>query len=141
MPYLIPVLFVISYLFVRKVWFHLRKIRTVAGIEKISLCLFEPDLFLPEVRVLYKYYFQGGVYFGSGYILLTDFLSREEYELYKNTDDLPVLEVGEFQIVSEEKIEHFLISKFPSIIVFIDPVEPYHSLIDCINAKSMEVPT
>lgn len=141
MPYLIPVIFVISYLLVRKIWFHLRKIRTVAGIEKISLCVFQPDLFLPEVRVLYKYYFQGGVYFGSGYMLLSDFLDREEYDIYRNLDGLPVLETGELQIVSEERIEHFLSLRYPSIIVFIDPVEPFHSMIDCLNAKSMSVTT
>ncbi|TGK01449.1 hypothetical protein EHQ53_07845 [Leptospira langatensis] len=141
MPYLIPVIFVLLYLLVRKVWFHLRKIRTVAGIEKISLCVFQPDLFLPEVRVLYKYYFQGGVYFGSGYMLLSDFLDHEEYEIYRNLDGLPVLETGDFQIVSEERIEHFLSIRYPSIIVFIDPVEPFHSLIDCLNTKSMGVPT
>ncbi|WP_108929080.1 hypothetical protein [Leptospira johnsonii] len=141
MPYLIPVIFVLLYLLVRKVWFHLRKIRTVAGIEKISLCVFQPDLFLPEVRVLYKYYFQGGVYFGSGYMLLADFLDQEEYEIYRNLDGLPVLETGDFQIVSEERIEHFLSIRYPSIIVFIDPVEPFYSLIDCLNTKSMGVPT
>ncbi|EMG22808.1 hypothetical protein LEP1GSC150_4604 [Leptospira interrogans serovar Copenhageni str. LT2050] len=88
MPILIPVLILISYLLIRKIWFHLRKIRTIAGIEKISLCVFYPDLFLPEVRVFYKYYFQGGVYYGSGYMLLTDFIGQEEYSIYRNADGL-----------------------------------------------------
>ncbi|EMG22803.1 hypothetical protein LEP1GSC150_4605 [Leptospira interrogans serovar Copenhageni str. LT2050] len=42
-------------------------------------------------------------------------------------------------VLSEEQIEHFLMQKYPSIIVYIDPVEPFHSLIDCINAKSMSM--
>lgn len=74
-------------------------------------------------------------------MLLSDFLDREEYDIYRNLDGLPVLETGELQIVSEERIEHFLSLRYPSIIVFIDPVEPFHSMIDCLNAKSMSVPT
>ncbi|EKO76891.1 MULTISPECIES: hypothetical protein [unclassified Leptospira] len=139
MPILIPVLILISYFLIRKIWFHLRKIRTIAGIEKISLCVFYPDLFLPEVRVFYKYYFQGGIYYGSGYMLLTDFLGQEEYSIYRNADGLPVLEMENQVVLSEEQIEHFLMQKYPSIIVYIDPVEPFHSLIDCINAKSMSM--
>lgn len=141
MTILVPVIFLITYLFIRKVWFHLRKIRTVAGIEKISLCLFEPDVFLPEIRVQYKYYFQGGVYYGSGFMLLADFLSEEPYTLRWNRDHLPVLEFAGYDFVSEEQIEHLLLQRFPSILVYIDPVEPFHSQIDSLNSRFMSVPT
>ncbi len=72
-------------------------------------------------------------------MLLTDFIGQEEYSIYRNADGLPVLETEDQVVLSEEQIEHFLMQKYPSIIVYIDPVEPFHSLIDCINAKSMSM--
>ena len=133
-------LIVTSYFYFRKVWFNYRKIRAVSSIEKITLQMFKPDIILPEVEVEYKYYSQQGVYFGRGLLHLSSFIGSDTFVFYLNEHNLPVLETGEDKFVTEEQIEHFLLSRYNSLIIFIDPVEPFHSTIDCINQNYIEVP-
>ena len=126
-------LFFTGYLLVRMIWFNNRKIRAVSSIERISLNYFEPGILLPEVRVTYKYYSQAGVYYGNGYLPVSSFLQSYAFLLYMNENGLPVLETESEMILTEEHIEQFLLSRYNSLIIFIDPVEPFHSKIDCIN--------
>lgn len=133
------ILFLSTYLVVRKVWFNYRKIRAVSSIERITLSMFSPDIILPEVKVEYKYYSHSGVYFGSGIMPISKFLGDQQFVLYMNENNLPVLEIGDDKYISEEQIEHFLLSNFNSLIIFIDPVEPFHSRIDCLNQNILEI--
>ncbi|WCL48700.1 hypothetical protein [Leptospira sp. GIMC2001] len=133
MTVILPLLFLLSYFFIRKVWFQLRKIRTLASIEKIDLGVIEPDLILPEVKIYYKYYFQGGVYFGHGYLLLAEFLDDDDYLAHMNLDRMLVLEVDSEKIISSEHIETYLLNQYSSVFVYIDPIEPYRSRLDGLN--------
>ncbi len=136
---LLPLLFLLSYFLVRKVWFQLKRVRTVATIEKISLGILEPNLVLPEVKVFYKYYFQSGLYYGAGYMNVADFLPEETFHFHISRENLPILYYGEEEITSEEHIEHFLLSRAGSVLIHIDPIEPYHSQIDSLNSKHLEM--
>lgn len=139
------ILFLSTYLVVRKVWFNYRKIRAVSSIERITLSMFSPDIILPEVKVEYKYYSHSGVYFGSGIMPISKFLGDQQFVLYLNENNLPVLEIegqkslADGKYISEEQIEHFLLTNYNSIIIFIDPVEPFHSKIDCLNQNILEI--
>jgi hypothetical protein len=122
------------YFFFRQFWFSTRKIQHVGLIERIDLCIISPDVFLNEVEVTYKYYFGGGVYKGKGYANLFDFLGTGEYRLFYNSKMIPILEVGDKQIISEEHIESYLLSFVDTVNIYIDPIEPYRSkMIDLQN--------
>ncbi len=139
MAILIPLLFLFSYFFIRKVWFQLRKVRTLGTIERIQIGIIRPNLVLPEAKVHYKYYFQSGLYFGSGYLNVSDFLPGKEFHLHLGEADLPTMYVDESEITSEEHIEHYLLSHAGSVFLYIDPIEPYHSRIDQVNLNSISV--
>lgn len=117
----------------RKVWFRLRKIQTLASIEGIEFGVIQPNIILPEVKVRYKYYFQGGVYFGSGYLLLSDFLDGQDYQIWMDENGMVSLEIEDRVIVSSEHVEAFLLDNYPSLFVYLDPIEPYHSYIEGLN--------
>jgi hypothetical protein len=136
MTVLLPLLLLIVYFYIRKVWFQLRKVKTLAVIERMDLGLIFPNLVLPEVKIKYKYYFQGGVYFGTGYLLVSDFLDEKDYNIYINEDKLVVLEVDGERIISAEHIESFLLNFYPSVFVYIDPIEPYLYRLDSLNKTS-----
>lgn len=138
MAILLPFFFLLSYFMVRKVWFTFKKVRTVATIEKIKLGLIGGKLVLPEVKIHYKYYFQSGLYFGSGYMELSEFLPEENYYFHVSQDGLPILFFQEDEIVSEEHIEQFFLGKASSVLIHVDPIEPYHSRIDSLNIPHFE---
>lgn len=140
MAILIPLVFLFSYFFIRKIWFQLRKIRTIATIERIELGVIRPNLILPEVKVRYKYYFQQGLYYGSGYLNIVDFLPGKEYHMHLGPGDVPILFVDGEEILTEEHIEHYLLSQGGSVFLYLDPIEPYHSRIDSVNLNSITVP-
>ncbi|NCN08721.1 MAG: hypothetical protein GW938_02630 [Leptospira sp.] len=141
MTVLLPVLLLVVYFYIRKVWFQLRKIKTLASIERLDMGLIHPDLVLPEIRVHYKYYFQGGVYFGRGYLLLADFLDERDYNSYIDENQMVVLDFEGELIVTSEHIENYLLRLYPSVFVYIDPIEPYKSRLDSLNKTSeMSVP-
>lgn len=137
MIFLLFALIVLTYFFFRKIWFNQRKIRAVSTIEKITLRVIRPDIILPEVEVLYKYYSQRGVYYGKGYLHINSFIGNEPFVIYMKYG-APVMEVGDNSYVTEEIIEHYLLSCHNSLIIFIDPVEPFHSMIDCVNQNYIE---
>ncbi|TGN21108.1 hypothetical protein [Leptospira idonii] len=141
MAILIPLVFLFSYFFIRKVWFQLRKIRTVGTIERIQMGIILPNLVLPEVKVHYKYYFQSGLYFGTGYLNVSDFLPGQEFHLHLSPGEIPTLYAGDQEIITEEHIEHYLLSHAASVFLYIDPIEPYHSRIDQVNLNSISVPS
>jgi hypothetical protein len=136
MTILLPLLVLLFYFYMRKIWFQLRKIKTLASIERIDLGFIQPELILPEVKIHYKYYFQGGVYFGKGYILLSDFLDDRDYYAYFNSNRMVVLETDDEVVVSDEHIESFLMGCYPSAFVYIDPIEPYNSYLEGLNKTS-----
>ncbi|MDZ4727370.1 MAG: hypothetical protein SH817_14525 [Leptospira sp.] len=141
MAILIPLLFLFSYFFIRKIWFQLRKIRTVASIEKIQIGIIQPNLVLPEVKVHYKYYFQSGLYYGVGYLNVSDFLPGLEFHLHLGQNQIPSLFLDDQEYITEEHIEHFLLSHGASVFIYIDPIEPYHSRIDQVNLNWVGVPS
>ncbi len=134
-----PCLLGFAFFYLRRVWYDRRKVRSSAVIDRISLCRMEPDIISPEVKVRYKYYFEAGVYFGSNYILITDFFGEKEFHLFLNSEKIPVLEIGENRIVSEEHIEDFLLRNLSNAEIFLDPVEPFHS--EIIELKTEKVGT
>ncbi|MCZ8239815.1 MAG: hypothetical protein O9346_14780 [Leptospiraceae bacterium] len=136
MTVLLPVLILVVYFYIRKVWFQLRKIKTLASIERLDLGLIHPNLVLPEIKVYYKYYFQGGVYFGRGYLLLADFLDEREYNAFMDENQMVVLDFEGEYIVTSEHIENYLLRLYPSVFVYIDPIEPYKSRLDSLNKTS-----
>jgi len=135
MNLLLFLLFVTLYFYFRSVWFNYRKIRAVSSIEKITLMTFGPDIVLPEVQVKYKYYSQKGVYFGKGHIHISKFIGNQPFVVYTR-QGIPVMEVGDDMYVTEEQIEHYLLSNYNSLIIYIDPVEPFHSSIDPTTIQS-----
>jgi len=141
MAILIPLLFLFSYFFIRKIWFQLRKIRTVASIEKIQIGIIQPNLVLPEVKVHYKYYFQSGLYYGAGYLNISDFIPASEFHLHLGENQTPILFMNDQEYITEEHIEHFLLSQGGSVFIYIDPIEPYHSRIDQVNLNWVGVPS
>lgn len=136
MTFLFPLLLLLFYLYIRKIWFQLRRIKTLGSIERIDLEMFSSEIILPEVKVSYKYYFQGGVYFGKGYLLLEDFLDGEEYEAYCNENGVLVLDLYDARILTSEHIEAYLLSLYGSVFVYMDPIEPYHSRLESLNKTS-----
>lgn len=136
MSFLLPVLLLSFYFYMRRIWFQLRKIKTIASIEKMDFGVIRPELVLPEVKIHYKYYYQGGVYFGKGYILLSDFLDGRDYEAYFNPLGMMAMDVDGETIVSEEHMEFYLTGIYPSVFVFIDPIEPYNSRLEGLNKTS-----
>ena len=118
--FIIPVLIVLTYFLFRRLWFDLRKTRIVASIEKISIGVIQPNIILPEVSIRYKYYYGEGVYFGTGYILLQDFLFPYDYK-------------------AGFTLETFLLNQYELVSVFIDPVEPFQSEIEAIFTESIGV--
>jgi len=136
MTFLMPTLLILIYLYLRKVWYSKRKIKTSAIVERISLCKIEPDLILPEVKIKYKYYYDGGVYFGTGYLLIRDFLGNSEYEMFAGADGFPVMVTNSTFYVSEEHIENYLLQCSPNLLIYLDPVEPFHSEINKLSAPS-----
>lgn len=137
MEFLLPCLLGFAFFYLRRIWYDRRKVRFMAIIDRISLCKIEPDIILPEVKVRYKYYFDSGVYFGSNYISVTDFLGDKQFRFYLNSEKIPVLEIDENCIVSEEHIEEFLLRNLSSAEIFLDPVEPFRS--EIIELKTGKV--
>ncbi|HMV43972.1 MAG TPA: hypothetical protein PK079_14985 [Leptospiraceae bacterium] len=135
----IPVLVVLSYFLFRNLWFELRKNRILASIEKISLGIIEPGIILPEVSIRYKYYYEEGVYYGTGYLLLQDFLYPYEYRAGFTQEGVPYIAIGDKSFLSEEHIETFLINQCELVSIFIDPVEPFHSELESIYTESIGV--
>lgn len=136
MTYLMPTLLVLIYLYLRRVWYSKRKIKTSALVERISLCKIEPDLILPEVKIKYKYYYDGGVYFGTGYVLISDFLGNSEYEIFTGEAGIPVMITDSGYYVSEEHIENYLLHCSPDLNIYLDPVEPFHSEINRLSVPT-----
>ena len=137
--FIIPVLIVLTYFLFRRLWFDLRKTRIVASIEKISIGVIQPNIILPEVSIRYKYYYGEGVYFGTGYILLQDFLFTYDYKAGFTPEGIPYILVGDKSFLSEEHIETFLLNQYELVSVFIDPVEPFQSEIEAIFTESIGV--
>lgn len=136
MTFILPILLLSFYFYMRKIWFQLRKIKTLASIERIDLGIIQPEMVLPEVKIHYKYYYQGGVYFGKGYLLVSDFLDEMDYHAYFNPVGMVVLDVDGDSVVSAEHIEAYLMSRYPSVFVYMDPIEPYQSRLEGLNKTS-----
>jgi hypothetical protein len=128
-----------AYLFFRRMWFNRRKIKLIAAIERIQICTIEPNIILPEVEVKFKYYFGGGVYFGTGYLLMSDFLEGGEYRIFYNDHGIAVLNSDSKMILSEEHIESYLLSFHQFVSVWVDPVEPFHSELQELYNNSFTV--
>ncbi len=137
--FVIPVLIVLTYFLFRRLWFEWRKTRIVASIEKITIGVIQPDIILPEVSIRYKYYYGEGVYFGTGYLLLQDFLFPYDYKSGFTPEGMPYILVGDKSFLSEEHIETFLLNQYELVSVFIDPVEPFQSEIEAIFTESIGV--
>ena len=116
-------------------WFRLKKVRTLGIIERISIQRLK-DQVLNEVAITYKYYFQGGLYYGKGYLYIHDFLKNSEFRIYLDGDEEPILEIGSERWKTEEHIESMLLSRYPSVFVYFDPLEPYRSRLDSLNYVS-----
>ncbi|MDX1960377.1 MAG: hypothetical protein SFU98_17535 [Leptospiraceae bacterium] len=93
----------------------------------MSLCTFQPDIIVPEVKISYKYYFGGGIYTGEGFLFVSHFLGEKDYQIYFNKLLIPVLETEGEVLVSEEHIETYLLSKMDTVPIHLDPIEPYRS--------------
>lgn len=137
MVYLFSILVILLYVFVRKFRYSKRKIQVLASIEKITLCTMGEDFIIPEVFVEYKYYFKGGVYYGKGYLLLSEILDSDEYLVQFNQDFMPVLQFQDKFIISEEHIEAFLLSKHNFVKIYIDPIEPFNSEIEGVEEEQI----
>lgn len=137
MTFLILVLAIVSYFFLRQIWFGMRRVRHYAAIDKIQLCTFAPNIFLPEVSITYKYYVGGGVYKGRGYVNLLDFFGDTEYKLSYSPEMIPILTVSEKQFISEEHIETYLLGIFDTVCIYYDPVEPFRSEIIELHSNSI----
>lgn len=129
----------LGYFLFRNLWFEWRKTRIVASLEKITLGIIEPGIILPEVSVRYKYYFGEGVYFGTGYLLLQDFLFPYEYRSGFTTEGIPYIALGDKTFLSEEHIETFLMNQCELVSIFIDPIEPFRSELESIYTESIGV--
>lgn len=134
---LLVILVIVSYLVLRQFWFGVRRTRHYALIDKIQLCTFFPNIFLPEVYITYKYYVGGGVYKGAGYVNISDFLGDVDYKLSYNSDMIPVLSIAEKQFISEEYIETYLLGIFDTVCIYYDPVEPFRSEIIHLHSNSI----
>lgn len=139
MSVIVPFLVIISYFLIRKVWFENRKIQIQAGIEKISLCTIEPKIILPEIKVDYKYYFEDGVYTGTGYLTLADLLNSAEYYISFSNYGIPIMYLEDRQLVSEEQIETYALSINDRLSIYIDPIEPFNSEIRGLYAETTQV--
>lgn len=137
MTVLIVFLAVVSYFVLREFWFGMRRTKHYATIDRIQLCTFAPNIFLPEVYITYKYYVGGGVYKGKGYVNLSDFLGDIDYRLCYNSDMIPVLSIADKQFFSEEHIETYLLSIFDTVCIYYDPVEPFRSEIIDLHSNSI----
>jgi len=125
MYYVLPVLIVIFYFLVRQVIYNNRKIKFLASIEKIKLSIIRPNLITPEVEIFFKYLYGGGIYTGRGFIPLSEFKIYQDFKIYYNTNEVPILEYEEKSFPNEEHIEAFLLSISNSVYINIDPIEPY----------------
>lgn len=101
--------------------------------------MIKPDLILPEVNVKFKYYYGGGVYYGSGYALLGEMLNTYDYSIFFNQHQIPVLYLNGKYILTEEHIESYLLKNYNIVTIFIDPIEPYNSEMYELYNKSMRV--
>jgi hypothetical protein len=128
--YLFTFLIILVFFIANKLISDKRKVRLNASIERISLSFMKPSLILPEIIVKYKYYFGKGVYFGSDYLLLKDFLPNLDYQTGFADTGLPFISIGDETYVSEEHIETFLLNQFDHISVLVDPKQPYISSIE-----------
>ena len=136
MTAIVTLILILSYVIFRQFLFDRRKIHQKGIIDRISLCVIHPDTILPEVEVFFKYYFGGGVYKGKGYCLLTDFLSDTDYRIEFNAFLEPILFIGDKVFVSMEHIESYLLSSIDTVILEIDPVEPYRVKLLGLNEES-----
>ena len=139
MVFLLPLLVVLLYFLVRRIWFDKRKVKLPARIEKIELGIIQPDLILPEVKVTYKYYYAKGMYYGSGYALISEFLPDSDYKTGFTAEGIPFLSCGDRVYMTEEHIETFLISQNELVHIYLDPVEPFHSEIAEIYEETLGI--
>ena len=137
--YVLTFLIVVGYLFLSKLRSDKRKILATAEIEKISLSIMDPDIILPELEIEYKYYFAEGIYIGQAYVLLKDFLQEYEYETGFTKTAEPFLSIGEKVFVTEEHIEAFLINQFSTVLIQVDPKEPYISNFDSLHYDPISI--
>jgi hypothetical protein len=125
MTLILPIIVILSYLFFRQVWYHNRKIKHLATIEKIKLSIIKPNLILPEVEVFFKYQYGGGLYIGRGFVKMLDFNIPNDCSLVYNQENTPVLTHNDKIYANEEHIEAFLLNLSDKVNIHIDPVEPY----------------
>lgn len=104
-----------SYLACRIAFRHKHYVKTLAQIERIQFQRID-DLWSPEVQVDYSFTLKNYEYLGSGYMCL-DQLLGDTYFLLATRKGLPVLNSHEGQYISEEHIEHYLLSKKDAIMV------------------------
>jgi hypothetical protein len=125
MSILIPLIVVVSYFFFRQIWYHNRKIKHHASLEKIKLSIIKPNVILPEAEIFFKYKYGGGIYTGRGYINMKEFQLPDDSKLYYNTEGIPILEIDDRAYADEEHIESYLLTHADKVSIHIDPVEPY----------------
>ncbi len=125
MSILIPIIVIVTYFFFRQVWYHNRKIKHHASLEKIKLSVIKPNVILPEVEIFFKYRYGGGVYTGRGFINMKEFYLPEDTTLYYNRENTPILETETHTFADEEHIEAYLLTHADKVSIHIDPVEPY----------------
>jgi len=136
MTLILPIIIILSYLFFRQVWYHNRKIKHLATIEKIKLSVIKPNLILPEVEVFFKYQYGGGLYIGRGFVKMLDFNIPDGCSLAYNQENTPVLTYNDKIYAEEEHIEAFLLNLSDKVNIHIDPVEPYRFEIINLSQES-----
>lgn len=139
MIWFIPLLFLLSYFFLRFLWNNNNRVELEASIERISICTMDKDLIVPEVHVRYKYYYKDGVYHGDGFLVLSELLNNHDYEIHFNEHELAILEVDGKIITTEEHIEAYLLSLHDKVSIYIDPVEPFHSRIKKVANETISI--
>jgi hypothetical protein len=138
MTLLIPLILLGFYTYLRKMWFQLRSIKTLAAIDRVELNLIG-GIIAPEVSVEYTYTFHGRLYHGRGYVAIQDFFPEREFVLEMTPQGLPLLLLDGEEFVSEEHIETLLISQTSGIIVYVDPTEAFRTRIDTLNKSTSDV--
>lgn len=99
----------------------------------------DKDLIVPEVDVHYKYYYKDGVYYGSGFLVLSDFLDQQDYSITFNQGHIPILETSGKTFITEEHIEAYLLELHDRVSIHVDPVEPFHSKIEGLSSESVSI--
>ncbi|MBE7412294.1 MAG: hypothetical protein L6Q54_13250 [Leptospiraceae bacterium] len=139
MEFILPILLGFIFLYLRRVWSDSRKVRAIGFIDRVTLCKIHPDIVSPEVEIRYKYYYDSGVYFGLGYILITDFIGKKEFNLYFDSKENAIFEMEGLRVFSEEHIEEYLLRNYSCVLILLDPVEPYRSEIVEVKKEKISV--